>query len=36
MMPKQGALAVIVFFIIAALVLLMFLGLGSPLALFGL
>ena len=34
-MPKQGALAVIVFFIIAVVVLLGFIGFGSPLALFG-
>ena len=36
MMPKQGALAVIVFFIIVALALLVLFGLGSALALFGL
>ena len=35
-MPKQGALAVIVFFITAVVLLLGFFGLGSPLVLFGL
>ena len=34
-MPKQGALTVIVFFIIAVMLLLGFFGLGAPLALFG-
>ena len=34
-MPKQGALAVIVLFIIIAFAVLMIFGLGSPLALFG-
>ena len=35
-MKKQGALAVVVLFIIVIALLLGFLGLGSPLALFGL
>ncbi len=34
-MPKQGALAVVVLLISVAVVLLGFLGLGSPMALFG-
>jgi hypothetical protein len=35
-MPKQGALAVIVVFIVVAVLLLVFFGLGGPLSLFGL
>ena len=34
-MPKQGALAVVVLFIIIAVILLGFFGLGLPLNLFG-
>ena len=34
-MPKQGALAVVVLFVIIAVVLLALFGLGSPLGLFG-